>query len=462
MSRINWTAIKQRVANDTLLFALDRRWQQLLLAVCEDFTWTATFKTAGYDYADWDTLQGVVEKGTFDLMGGIMLSDIIGYIDDIETLLQALNDKPCCQTIDNISYDAPGDIPNTGSPIVPGVGDPPTSYGNDTTLTTWTDWNEYVCEAAYYFVAVLSGKLRDLAYLQSLPGPVNAQMLANFLGRIPGLGIMLKSAFEVFTSLIELAWSTLTDLETAADQIDAAADTIACAIVSAANVDAAADAFRDAAQTAVTGLAASAVVQYMLYEQWANIIYTGVAVDADGVNQDLSSSLTPGTHECCAPVYDFDLEWTFDSDADGWTLTQAVWDATHNGSIKMVPTSPQYSYVSFTQANFLTLTGLPSGTEIDIETLEMDCYLENVVAGGAPNFLLEAYTSPSVTQISDNYNNWTKGVELTNVTATAATPSTKVITTAGGSFLMVHLQHKGTPVPTSYVTRIRLRGYVVA
>jgi len=461
MSRIDWTAIKQRVNNDTLLFVLDRHWQQLLLSVCENYKWEATYRVPGYDYADWDTLQGVVEQGTFDLMGGVMLSDILGYIDDIETLLAEIRDRPCCQVIDNISYDPPGDVPNTGSPIVPGVGDPPTAYGDDDTLTTWEDWNDYVCEAAYFFVAVLSEKLRDLAYLQSLPGPINAQMLANFLGRIPALGSMLKSAFEVFASLMELAWVTLTDLETAADQIDAAADDIACAIVSADGVEAAADAFREAAQEAVTGLAASALVQFMLYEQWANIIYTGSVVDADDVSHDLSAYLTPGTHVCCPPiVYDFDYTYEFETTSQGMGLNKAVWTSDRGGSIKCDPSWQGWTYIDCSEGNILGVLGLPTNTYLLTALVVLTLERYTGTPNGTPDIQMVVYGETANQSSIVEYNSLASGTELQITLEPTANDAKYCQTGSSTGFYSTRLTRDGDPNPGMWLKSLRLAGWV--
>lgn len=72
--RIEWDAIKARVngspyeMGEPFLFILPHGGRLLLLSVIQRLTWEASFRTAGYDYSDWDELQAIVEETTQGLM----------------------------------------------------------------------------------------------------------------------------------------------------------------------------------------------------------------------------------------------------------------------------------------------------------------------------------------------------------------------------------------------------------
>jgi len=453
-TRIDWELIKEHVtSNDMLLFAFPRQFQQLLLTNADNLRWLATYRMEHYDFSDWDTLQSVVDAGIDQLMGGIMLSDIIGYIDEIETKLdQLINKADCCLPDGITTFFGPTPLPAT--PDYPYDGETyPATYAG-IAMDDLEDYQAHLCGAANSMIDNIIAGLDNVQGQWNVGGQIFG-VVAAFLSLVAGFTLVgIPVAIAIATgsaAAIVAAGAGIAGLFSgAADDIEDARNALICLALHDTPEN-----FAAGMETLVSDLAWSTLLQYLNYNDMIASLYSG-QVNGENI------TVTPTTENCtCLPEADFDLEFTFDADADGWTTVQTTWDASHNGSMKQVPTSPQYSYLSFTQADFLSATGYPSGTEIEITLLEMDCYLLDVVAGGAPLFLMEAYTSPVKTEISAAYNSWTKGVELYNVEAIASQAATKVITTAGGAFLMVHLQHKGTPVPNAYVSRIRLRGNIV-
>lgn len=97
--RLDWQKIRALSLDaglqnsDKALFVLPVAGRDLLMSIFERFTWRATFRTDGYDYADWDELQAIVMETENGLMGTILMDDLIAQITRIA---DSLEENLCC------------------------------------------------------------------------------------------------------------------------------------------------------------------------------------------------------------------------------------------------------------------------------------------------------------------------------------------------------------------------------
>ena len=270
-------------------------WQALLGAISYMGTWVAwepdDDKRGKDAAANW--------REAFELTIGCWR---MTCLEEIKALLVQLIAAQCCDS--NIFTQQPSGIaPNTGTEIEYEVGDPPDFYG-DVAITTWEEWADYKCQAAHLLVEEVAIKFEQLGGLQTDYGgeDVTVEMIGWVVSKLTPLLIFINLAWDIFQAITGIGWELLGDFSTAAAQIRAAADDIACAITLGDGAkDTAAD-FEAACKVAVTTVAGDLLLGAMPWEAWANIIYTGIAIDNEGNELYLSDVLTPGEYECCGPT----------------------------------------------------------------------------------------------------------------------------------------------------------------
>lgn len=81
-------------------------------------------------------------------------------LDQLEEISSKLGMSSCCDGNTYVNYN---DMTIVTTTIVPGVGDPPATWGESEVITDWDEWREYVCGAAHDYVDDLVSKAEDLA-----------------------------------------------------------------------------------------------------------------------------------------------------------------------------------------------------------------------------------------------------------------------------------------------------------
>lgn len=317
--RIDWEKIKGRFDGRTQLFALTDQQSALLLSLTEQLTWDATFKVADYDFSDRDTLAAEVADTQRNLMMGVDLSDILGYIDDIEDLLEALQNigvtnQPCCDTTGPVqeTHEQTTEYPDTV----------PDTWG-DTAIADLDEWQQQICGAAENYVEYLASmgdQLDDLVH----SGAIVIAAIAGMLALLSGAGILLAitygAAASITTGLITGAVAATFDNTRA--NIEAVASDIECAIL--ANDP---SSLADIIETAVGS------VPWTLW--FAHVTYTSaVATMIDGFNANGSLPDNAST-DCDCEEDDIDdteiyyntvagINHSYDSENGWWTIDSEV------------------------------------------------------------------------------------------------------------------------------------------
>lgn len=262
--RIDWQTIKTRYASnlvDAYLVVVPRVFASLVLAIQERLHWRATYRIDGYDYADWDELQAIIDTGLAGLTDGIMLQELLDNTDGLETLLTQILEKPCCDTstVTEIITDGDGiPIPpgDEGDDFEVGVGDAPAG-------TDWaTTYPPELCANAQAFVDSLDNWVlgvqtaRDLviggvmAVAAAAVAVVASQLVAvglvtTTVAGALGAGIRVVQAIAAIRDLFTLDESEYTAAIAELAQ-QSVKDELVCAIIGA-NTPAAAEMALDAA-----------------------------------------------------------------------------------------------------------------------------------------------------------------------------------------------------------------------
>lgn len=119
--RIDWNKVKAlsldagNAPKDWAFFLLPVAGRDLLQASNEVLEWEATYRAFDYDFSDWDFLQEIVHKTQNGLMGGIMLADLLDYLERIAITLEDTSEFDLMvDAIEGISVTATADATATG------------------------------------------------------------------------------------------------------------------------------------------------------------------------------------------------------------------------------------------------------------------------------------------------------------------------------------------------------------
>lgn len=459
--RIDWQTIRDRFSPDEpILFCLPRRFQQLLLSDIDRLTWEATFREYGYDFADWDDLQTTVELGTAQLLGGVPLDEIIQYIDDVETLLQEIRDRPCCDDgtfIFDQTQDPGGIIQteqdDTGTDVVVYQDEPPGE------LPDWDAYESHLCDAATKFAEGLPKLMDILASVSELTNIALALSVTFLLSAFAGLGLVGTAIAGALSTTLSLSFldnlrSILGQNEPfAAEKAELEAATLQNAVVCAIVTSATASEAYGKVSAALTEHAPNAAP----YAQWFPLQFALNKV----FNAD--SDAAGGFGGGCANCFDFDLTYTFDTDTEGWaSVRQAPWDAENGGSIKVYGFTNDGDLRLFDQL-FRTDTGILGPVDIRIHRFSFDFRMDSQGNSGEARVSL-IDESGTITTVFDQatydgagWQSWEFDLsEHDRITISDASP--------GGNIIQFAADRYSTTMGTEfrfYVDNVHIKGTII-
>lgn len=237
--RIDWQRIKSVYPDDYYVVALmSKRASSCLLSLMHILEYDATFKTSDYDFADWDELQHILSEADREIGAAMPLSELVGYIDEVEELLRALQyTANCCDDNTDITD---GDWYT--NPVVDGEGNVPQEIidaGYATGTSDWSGFDDYKCMISYLVVDDLEAKLRTFAPYVDSAGVIigGIATIASILTTIftGGLGAIALGIIAT-TGTTALFYKLVTDgsvLEGIADEIATNREDLACAVYGA-------------------------------------------------------------------------------------------------------------------------------------------------------------------------------------------------------------------------------------
>jgi len=373
--RVDWQAIKAKWGSEVgelHLALLPKGAAQLLLAIADRLHWEATYRIEGYDFADWDELQAIVDLGLGGLTDTVRLSDVLAYWDEVEPLLRQIRDRPCCgeTPLDYLPNPNPGS--GTIAPVgpedeVPDLYDE-TDFIANPPLTPWTDadgngavtleeMEDYLCRAFNWYYDLLIRWLNYIKLYAQLGGlvwePIDA-IITVVLSRYKGLPNWVTMVQEVADVLITL-WPDIT-AAIANDLINAFQENrteIICAIQGQTTMADVWTVLSAHIETILTTLGYSSFSLLVSWPTWVLAVATHGFIDLDGEN-----------NVCDCPIET--ISFTFDNDVEGFVYrnpadftvigpaTFSADDGSPNpGCLYRSPnyliTSPLISFAAFTQ-----------------------------------------------------------------------------------------------------------------
>lgn len=216
--RVDWQKIRDRWTlaslQDVHLFAFPKGSAQLFLAICQRLQWEATYRVEGYDFGDFDTVQSLVDAGIAGLMDSMTLQTLLDHVDEVESLLAEIRDRPCCDDgqIWQVVTDPDGivqpEADTTGQDVVWDTGDPPGDAAD------WAEATLMRCAQAERFASGLAEWVPIVAAIHALPTIGILTVLSYAYGGLAAVGITaaavvgafsVSQAYEFLAGLRELA-----------------------------------------------------------------------------------------------------------------------------------------------------------------------------------------------------------------------------------------------------------------
>ncbi len=197
-------------------------------------------------------------------------AQLLGYIDEVETLLRELQTLTggCCP--ENTSYLPPAAQPDSGYKYDGSSGFPAT-WGDDETVVDLEDYQELLCGAANAWIDKMVEVAEEIdAIMES--GAMIVAAIAALLSLLSGAGLIAVISYSAAAGISTAMLASWTNglFGSAATAIEAARADILCAIWtdSGANV-------ASAIQAAISGTAWTIWYQHIAYQDVIEIIMTG-------------------------------------------------------------------------------------------------------------------------------------------------------------------------------------------
>lgn len=306
---IDWAKITERLDDVTALYALTHRQASLLLSLSEQLTWDKTYRTESYDPETRDAIDADVADLQLQLTMPTNLTDIIQYIDEVESLLQALvQHAGCCGE--------PGDITDgdqyTDS-VTDGVGDVPQNIidaGYATGASDWDGFYDYKCMISHVMITNMEWQLREFTKHLDSTGVIigGVATVAAILGVILASGgtalvLGIIAAVAGAATFWQSVYSaTDLGLEDLADEVNANHDALACAIYSSDGSSGAVVALRDAINT-LWDPPASTILENLNLGPQLKALYAGRYDQQDIAEAMASNGYDPADYTCCPEDY---------------------------------------------------------------------------------------------------------------------------------------------------------------
>ena len=306
---ISWPDVKAKFDGSTKILALTDRQISLLSTLAEQLTWEKTFRTPDYDWSDKDELDQEVQDLIRWLTMPVDLQEIVGYVDEIEDLLRALqNVSSCCNPedwTDGDQYTEPIDEDSTN-----GVPQHFVDAGWATDTNDWDGFQDFQCQVANVLVNDLKAKVTQLEDVFDTAGAliIGLGAIAALIGMIFGSGVtLLVGGILASVGATSRLWERLqsggADAVPSEEEIELSRDDLVCAWVDDNNdgVDDRIDAWHVAIDDAFN-LVESEILKALQPKSILKAMYTGKWSD-DVVTKDIAQKMVdagiePGTYTC--------------------------------------------------------------------------------------------------------------------------------------------------------------------
>lgn len=320
--QIDWQSIKAKLGDVTAIYAFTHRQASLLLSLAEQLDYKKTFNAFGYDFSDKDDLDWEVDDIRNNLMSPVNLVDLLGYIDEVEQLLRNLDQHAaCCDAYD------PSDGQIVTNPVEDGVGTVPAEIvaaGYATNPNDWAGFDDYKCMISHLLVEQIHHKLNTIAPLVDSAGAIVGG-LAALLGIVGALltGVGTYLVIGVIGSAAAAAslFEGLTSgsfLESLADDVEANAEDLACALYNADGPEAGIAALYAKAAELFTGPEVFIIQNLWLLADFR--AFYGGRYDQENIAQKLADQgYDVGSYVCDCIPWVGEYQFEFNSGLEEWS-----------------------------------------------------------------------------------------------------------------------------------------------
>lgn len=319
----------------------------------------------------------------------------MGCLEDLTNdvaaiLLYLQSKKDCCD--DTLTY---GPSTEVGTDIEPLIGDAPDFYG-ETAVTDWDDWLEHVCYNAHLWVDELIRQAETIEGALAAGG-IAIGLIAATLGVIGFLatGGALSIPIMMAISAALAAGGASSMFATAATDLETNRSSIVCALILGTSVS-------DAVEDALTISSAwTLYFQHADYDTAKAILYEG------GQGTNYLPAETRDDCTGCEFPYNFDITYNFDSSAQGWVLTQFVYDAARDLLSGQV--SSATCIAGKTIASLLSDIGHVGASKLEINYLEAE--YENYQIASLPTDIQQRMRRPDTSYLEFDHTVPDNGVK---------------------------------------------------
>lgn len=225
---------------------------------------------------------------------------------NLDAIVNLLSQQHCCDGTNSVTYFDQTIVTTT---IVPGVGDPPASWGESEVPTDWDDWSQYVCYHAHLYVDYLiesAGLLDTMVTLGSWGVDFLSFILSRIIYGSPSGGVVPVN-FGWVNNISNLMLGALASLDFGSleTSFEDAREDIVCAFMEGTSLE-------DAVETAVDNtILWNVYYNWLDYDSSVATIYTG---EVEGIGY-----LTPSQRDdCTCGGAEFQVVWNFESSLEEW------------------------------------------------------------------------------------------------------------------------------------------------
>ena len=383
--QIDWERIKGKLDDVTAFYALTHRQASLLSSLAEQLTWKKTFQVNDYDWSDKDTLDAEIADLESNLQMPVNISDIIGYIDEIEDLLRALEQHAGCCDAGDISDGA-----NFTDPVTDGEGDVPQNiidagYAED--AEDWEGFADYKCMVAHVSVDQLEARTCEIATHMDQDSTTYAiiggiAVLTGIITHIFTAGLStLTIAILTALGATSLLYKYLLDFELMEDLADDVAtnhDELACAFYNSDGVDQAISNLKAKISELFSGPQALVLLNLNITPT-VKALYAGRYDQADIAAQLAAAGYDTADFDCtCDEVGEYTLVYDFAESSFNWAGT-----FTYTGTLLRIDYNSGNIYHSVnTLRHNAGLDGELAGGWVDIHRIKLGFWSSAPAAGG--------------------------------------------------------------------------------
>lgn len=340
--RIDWEAIKASIDDQDVILIINHRVAAILAALWHTLGWEATYRIAGYDYADWDYLQRLLSESEENIGSPLPLSDLLTILNNIYSAIDQLEaiaatDDCCTPTLD---FSGGADYTDV---VLDGVGDVPANIvtaGYASSSSDWPGYAAYKCMIGHLIVTEHQNKILRLSQLFDSGG--------NFAGTVASIlaGIAVVATFAPPTIALIVGagvglalWEAITEVTASAltdwiSTMETNRDRLVCAIVNSDGNAAAASNYAAEIEdlfSPANALALNSMMMDVAIKAWLGGRYA--AEDLADKLADAGYDVGDYTCDCDeVPANTYEAIFRFSSNDEGWVESSAddqYWDASN-------------------------------------------------------------------------------------------------------------------------------------